>query len=154
MTTEKLDLRVKISKETQELLDAWCEHSSLTKGQAIADLIWGNIPARLTCAQVFLTKYHKNIIYSTPNKEEVKTKKKGMSCIPNDFSPDKSIAEDAGIDYDGALEAFIDWAKAGGKKKKDWDCTFRIACKSWLKQTYPHLRRVTSSQTTKGLRFD
>ena len=154
MTTEKQDLRVKINKETQELLSAWCEHSGLTKGQAISDLIWGNIPARLACARVFLTKYLVNSIYSTPDIAEVKTKKQGKRLLPSDFSPDKSIAEEAGVDYDGALEAFKDWANAGGKRYLDWDACFRTACKSWLKERYPHLRRVTSSQTTKGLRFD
>ena len=97
--TEKLDLRVKLNTETHLLLDAYIELSGTTKSQVVSDLIWGNLPNRLACARVFLTKYHNNIIHSTPNKEEVNTKKKGMSCIPNDFSPDTSIAEDAGIEY-------------------------------------------------------
>ena len=68
--------------------------------------------------------------------------------------PDQIIAEEAGIDYDGALEAFKDWANAGGKKYLDWDACFRTACKSWLKERFPHLRRVSSSISTQGLNFD
>ena len=85
---------------------------------------------------------------------KVKTKKQVKRLLPSDFSPDKSIAEEAGIDYDGALEAFTDWAKAGGNKYLDWDAGFRTACKSWLKERYPHLRRVSSSVSTHGLNFD
>jgi hypothetical protein len=154
MTTEKQDLRVKINKETQELLSAWCELSGLTKGQVISDLIWGNIPSRLACARVFLTKYHNNIIYSTPNTEEVKTKKKAKTTIPDDFSPNKQIAEKQGMDYEGSLEVFVDWAKASAFKYACWNSGFSTACRGWIKKEHPHLRRVTSSQTTKGLRFD
>ena len=97
---------------------------------------------------------YNNNIYSTPDIPEVKSKARGKRLLPADFSPDKLIADQAGIDYDGALEAFSDWAKAGGKKYLDWDACFRNACKTWLKEKFPHLRKITSSQTTKGLRFD
>ena len=95
-----------------------------------------------------------NKVYSTPDISEVKSKTRGKRLLPADFSPDKLIADKAGIDYDGALEAFKDWANAGGKKYLDWDACFRTACKTWLKEKFPHLRKITSSQTTRGLRFD
>ena len=154
MTTEKQDLRVKINNETHILLDAYCEQSGTTKGQVITDLIWGSIPERLAHTRVFLTKYLSNNIYSTPDIPEVKSKTRGKRLLPSDFSPDKSIAEDAGIDYDGALEAFTDWAKAGGKRYLDWDACFRTACKTWIKERYPHLRRASTSVSTHGLNFD
>lgn len=154
MTTEKQDLRVKINNETHALLDAYCEQSGTTKGQVITDLIWVSILPRLAHARHILSNMYINNIYSTPDIPEVKSKTRGKRLLPADFSPDKLIADQAGIDYDGALEAFSDWAKAGGKKYLDWDACFRNACKTWLKEKFPHLRRVTSSQTTKGLRFD
>ena len=154
MTTEKQDLRVKINEETHKLLDAYCEQSGTTKGQVITDLIWGSIPKRLACAGVFLSKYLGISNVSLHDPAKVKTKKQVKRLLPSDFSPDKSIAEEAGIDYDGALEAFTDWAKAGGNKYLDWDAGFRTACKSWLKERYPHLRRVSSSISTQGLNFD
>ena len=154
MTTEKQDLRVKINNETHQLLDAYCEQSGTTKGHVITDLIWVSILPRLAHARHILSNMYINNIYSTPDIPEVKTKTRGKRLLPADFSPDKLIADQAGIDYDGALEAFSDWAKAGGKKYLDWDACFRNACKTWLKEKFPHLRKITSSQTTKGLRFD
>tara|TARA_R110002012_G_C11401708_1_gene585858 strand:+ start:246 stop:710 length:465 start_codon:yes stop_codon:yes gene_type:complete len=154
MTTEKQDLRVKINNETHQLLDAYCEQSGTTKGQVITDLIWVSILPRLAHARHILSNMYINNIYSTPDISEVKTKTRGKHLLPADFCPSRSIAEDAGIDYDGALEAFTDWAKASGKRYLDWDACFRGACKTWLKERFPHLRKITSSQTTKGLRFD
>lgn len=154
MSSEKQDLRVKINNETHKLLDAYCEQSGTTKGQVISDLIWVSIPPRLACAQHILSNMYINNIYSTPDIPEVKSKTRGKRLLPADFSPDKLIADQAGIDYAGALEAFSDWAKASGKRYLDWDACFRTACKTWLKEKFPHLRKITSSQTTKGLRFD
>ena len=154
MTTEKQDLRVKINNETHQLLDAYCEQSGTTKGHVITDLIWVSILPRLAHARHILSNMYINNIYSTPDIEQVKSKTRGKRLLPADFSPDKLIADQAGIDYDGALEAFSDWAKASGKKYLDWDACFRNACKTWLKEKFPHLRKITSSQTTKGLRFD
>ena len=112
MTTEKQDLRVKINNETHALLDAYCEQSGTTKGQVITDLIWVSIPPRLAHTRVFLTKYLNNNICSTTDISEVKSKTRGKRLLPADFSPDKLIADKAGIDYDGALEAFKDWANS------------------------------------------
>lgn len=154
MSTEKQDLRVKINNETQQLLDAYCELSGATKGQVLTDLIWVSIPPRLAHARVFLTKYLNNNICIPSDPSEVKSKARGKRLLPSDFSPSRKIADDAGIDFDGALEAFTDWANAGGKKYADWDACFRNACKTWLKEKFPNLRRITSSQTTRGLRFD
>jgi len=154
MTTEKQDLRIKINNETHQLLDAYCEQSGTTKGQVITDLIWVSSLPRLAHARHILSNMYINNICSTPDISEVKSKTRGKRLLPADFSPDKLIADKAGIDYDGALEAFKDWANAGGKKYLDWDACFRTACKTWLKEKFPHLRKITSSQTTRGLRFD
>ena len=154
MSTEKQDLRVKVNNETHKLLDAYCEQSGTTKGQVLTDLIWGSIPSRLACAQHILTNMYNNNIYSTPDISEVKTKTRGKHLLPADFCPSRSIAEDAGIDYDGALEAFTDWAKASGKRYLDWDACFRGACKTWLKERFPHLRVKSAKSTTHGLNFD
>ena len=75
-------------------------------------------------------------------KEIAPPKKRGLHLLPKDFAPPRSIASEAGIDYQGALECFADWANSKGKKYKDWTATFRGACKSWLKERYPHLRRA------------
>jgi len=75
-------------------------------------------------------------------KEIAPPKKRGLHLLPKDFAPPHHIAQEAGIDYQGALECFTDWANSKGKKYKDWTATFRGACKSWLKERYPHLRRT------------
>lgn len=75
-------------------------------------------------------------------KEIAPPKKRGLHLLPKDFAPPQHIAQEAGIDYQGALECFTDWANSKGKKYKDWTATFRGACKSWLKERYPHLRRT------------
>ena len=75
-------------------------------------------------------------------KEIAPPKKRGLHLLPKDFAPPQHIAQEAGIDYQGALECFSDWANSKGKKYKDWTATFRGACKSWLKERYPHLRRA------------
>jgi len=69
-------------------------------------------------------------------------KKRGKHLLPQDFSPPRSIALEAGIDHEGAMECFADWANSLGKKYVDWTATFRGACRSWLKAKYPHLRRT------------
>ena len=75
-------------------------------------------------------------------KEIAAPKKRGLHLLPKDFAPPQHIAQEAGIDYQGALECFPDWANSKGKKYKDWTATFRMACRSWLKERYPHLRRA------------
>ena len=75
-------------------------------------------------------------------KEIPAPKKRGLHLLPKDFAPPQHIAQEAGIDYQGALECFTDWANSKGKKYKDWTATFRGACRSWLKERYPHLRRT------------
>jgi len=75
-------------------------------------------------------------------KKERDAPKRGLHLLPKDFSPPRSIASEAGIDHEGAMECFTDWANSKGKKYKDWTATFRGACKSWLKERYPHLRRT------------
>jgi hypothetical protein len=75
-------------------------------------------------------------------KEIAPPKKRGLHLLPKDFAPPQHIAHEAGIDYQGALECFTDWANSRGKKYRDWTATFRGACKSWLKERYPHLRRT------------
>ena len=75
-------------------------------------------------------------------KEIAAPKKRGLHLLPKDFAPPQHIAQEAGIDYQGALECFSDWANSKGKKYKDWTATFRGACRSWLKERYPHLRRA------------
>jgi hypothetical protein len=75
-------------------------------------------------------------------KEIAPPKKRGLHLLPKDFAPPRSIASEAGVDYEGALECFADWANSRGKKYTDWTATFRNACRSWLKEKFPHLRRV------------
>ncbi len=67
---------------------------------------------------------------------------RGKHLLPKDFSPPRSIAKEAGVDYDGGLECFADWANSQGKKYTDWTACFRNACRSWLKEKFPHLRRA------------
>ena len=69
-------------------------------------------------------------------------KKRGKHLLPKNFSPPKTIASEAGIDYEGALEGFSDWANSEGKMKTDWVATFRFACRSWMKERFPHLKRA------------
>ena len=143
--TEKLDLRVKLNTETHLLLDAYIEQSGTTKSQVVSDLIWGNLPNRLACARVFLTKYHNNNIYSQGDPIPVKPKARGKTYLPDDFSPDPKIAQDAGLDFEGALEIFKDWAKSRAVKYADWDATFRNACKGWLKEKSPRFKSSPAS---------
>ena len=78
---------------------------------------------------------------STPQ-TKVPPKKRRLHLLPKDFSPPRSIAKEAGIDYEGAMESFADWANSRGKKYTDWTACFRNACRSWLKEKFPHLRRA------------
>ena len=73
---------------------------------------------------------------------EAPPKKRGKHLLPKDFSPPRSIASEAGVDYEGAMECFADWANSQGKKYTDWTACFRNACRSWLKEKFPHLRRA------------
>ena len=75
-------------------------------------------------------------------KEIAPPKKRGLHLLPKDFAPPRSIASEAGVDYEGALECFADWANSRGKKYTDWTATFRNACRSWLNEKFPHLRRA------------
>ena len=74
--------------------------------------------------------------------ETPEPKKRGKHLLPKDFAPPRSIAKEAGVDHEGALECFADWANSQGKKYTDWTACFRNACRSWLKEKFPHLRRV------------
>ena len=87
-------------------------------------------------------------------KEIAPPKTRGLHLLPKAFAPPQHIAQEAGIDYQGALECFTDWANSTGKKYKDWTATFRGACRSWLKERYPHLRRtpITAQGNTEILR--
>ena len=75
-------------------------------------------------------------------KETSTPKKRGKHLLPKNFSPPKTIASEAGIDYEGAVACFADWANSAGTMKTDWVATFRNACRSWLKKEFPHLRRT------------
>jgi hypothetical protein len=78
-------------------------------------------------------------------KKEIRTPqaaKRGKHLLPKDFAPPRSIAKEAGVDYEGAVECFADWANSQGKKYTDWTACFRNACRSWLKEKFPHLRRT------------
>ena len=74
--------------------------------------------------------------------ETPEPKKRGKHLLPKDFAPPRSIAKEAGVDHEGALECFADWANSQGKKYTDWTACFRNACRSWLKEKFPHLRRA------------
>tara|TARA_B100001094_G_scaffold23790_1_gene20141 strand:- start:8 stop:568 length:561 start_codon:yes stop_codon:yes gene_type:complete len=78
---------------------------------------------------------------STP-RTKAPLKKRGKHLLPKDFAPPRSIAKEAGVDYEGAVECFADWANSQGKKYTDWTACFRNACRSWLKEKFPHLRRT------------
>ena len=75
-------------------------------------------------------------------KKENPAPKRGKHLLPKEFAPPRSIAKEAGIDYEGAMECFADWANSQGKKYTDWTACFRNACRSWLKEKFPHLRRT------------
>ena len=98
------------------------------------------LPRLSSCAQetVDLKYKEKKCI----KKEIAPPKKRGLHLLPKDFAPPRSIASEAGVDYEGALECFADWANSRGKKYTDWTATFRNACRSWLKEKFPHLRRA------------
>ena len=75
-------------------------------------------------------------------KETSTPKKRGKHLLPKNFSPPQTIASEAGIDHEGAVACFADWANSAGTMKTDWTATFRNACRSWLKEKFPHLRRT------------
>ena len=78
-------------------------------------------------------------------KKEIRTPqtaKRGKHLLPKDFAPPRSIAKEAGVDHEGALECFADGANSQRKKYTDWTACFRNACRSWLKEKFPHLRRT------------
>ena len=78
---------------------------------------------------------------STPQTEAPK-KKRRLHLLPKNFAPPHSIAKEAGVDHEGAMACFADWANSKGTMKTDWVATFRNACRSWLKKEFPDLRRT------------
>jgi hypothetical protein len=78
---------------------------------------------------------------STPQ-TKAPPKKRGLHLLPKEFAPPRSIAKEAGVDYEGAVDCFADWANSKGTMKTDWVATFRNACRSWLKKEFPDLRRT------------
>jgi len=91
---------------------------------------------------LIVAKEKKGIKKESDTPQTGKPKKRGLHLLPKNFSPPRSIASEAGIDHQGALECFADWANSKGKKYVDWTATFRGACRSWLKERYPDLRRT------------
>jgi hypothetical protein len=124
--------RFAIQKKYDEIVQ---EHEDLMRRWLAAELPLEQNPH--VRESVDLNIKEKNI-----KKESGAPKKRGLHLLPKDFAPPRSIASEAGIDYQGALECFTDWANSKGKKYKDWTATFRGACRSWLKERYPHLRRT------------
>ena len=76
-------------------------------------------------------------------KEIAPPKKRGLHLLPKDFAPPQHIAQEAGIDYQGALESFTDWAKSTGKKYKDYKATLNmwiIREEKRLKESKPYIQ--------------
>ena len=119
--TEKLDLRVKLNTETHLLLDAYIEQSGTSKSQVVVTL-FGAICSNRPQVKGIFTKYHNNNIYSQGTPIPVKPKARGKTYLPDDFSPDPKIAQDAGLDFEGALEIFKDWAKSRAVKVRRLGC--------------------------------
>lgn len=74
--------------------------------------------------------------YIEKKKKKVTPKKRACS-IPKDFSPPVTIASDANIDYNKAIEFFRNWAISYDKKYVDWNACFSNACKTWLQGKIP-----------------
>ena len=61
--------------------------------------------------------------------------RKGKTLLPKDWEPkEPGIAEENGLPLKIALPQFKDWAHGSGKMMKDWDATWRTACRGWLKK--------------------
>ena len=100
-------------------------------------------PAPLSCRSSYVREsVDLNIKEKKSIKKENPPPKRGKHYLPKDFAPPRSIAKEAGVDYEGAVACFADWANSRGKKYTDWTATFRNACRSWLKEKFPHLRRT------------
>ena len=142
--------RFAIQKKYDEIVQ---EHESLMRRWVAAGLppARRQVAAELPLEQephvretVDLIKYKekKGIKKESANVETPEPKKRGKHLLPKDFAPSRSIAKEAGVDHEGAVECFADWANSQGKKYTDWTACFRNACRSWLKEKFPHLRRT------------
>ena len=118
------------------------EHEALMRRHHAATAPPPLVPHVRETVDLLNIKEKKGIKKESAGLETPEPKKRGKHLLPKDFAPPRSIAKEAGIDYEGAMESFADWANSRGKKYTDWTATFRNACRSWLKEKFPHLRRT------------
>lgn len=72
------------------------------------------------------------------DKDKATDKDKGIvkgkkTLLPNDWQPkNPEYAAEHGLDPQGAIFEFKDWATRRGKKYTNWEQTFQHACRNWL----------------------
>ena len=118
------------------------EHEDLMRRHHAATAPPPLVPHVRETVDLLNIKEKKGIKKESAGLETPEPKKRGKHLLPKNFSPPRSIAKEAGVDYEGAMECFADWANSQGKKYTDWTACFRNACRSWLKEKFPHLRRT------------
>jgi hypothetical protein len=118
------------------------EHEALMRRHHAATAPPPLVPHVRETVDLFNIKEKKYKQKESAGLETPEPKKRGKHLLPKDFSPPRSITKEAGVDHEGALECFADWANSQGKKYTDWTACFRNACRSWLKEKFPHLRRT------------
>ena len=138
--------RLVLGETPARILDEYCELYGVPASAAISVLIMDVLRKRLARARL---SFGKNILQTSDNIRQTsdnppKSRKKKASQIPDDFSPPRSIAEDEGLNYERALEVFVDWAKGKGEVKADWERTFRNACRGWIPERFPDLKKGNS----------
>ena len=138
--------RIRFPDQANKILDEYCELFGQTPSSAITPLIIRYLSKNLHRARrrgIYSVNTVLNNI-ATPAVKSPKSRKKKASQIPDDFSPPRSIAQDEGLNYEKALEVFVDWAKGKGEVKADWERTFRNACRGWIPERFPDLKKNNS----------
>lgn len=138
--------RLRFPEQANKILDEYCEVFGQTPVSAITPLIIRYLSKNLDRARR-RGIYSVNTVLNNIAPPAVKTpqsRKRKSSQIPDDFSPPRSIADEEGLNYERALEVFIDWAKGNGTVKADWERTFRNACRGWIPERFPDSKKDES----------
>ncbi len=137
--SDKVEIRLKVPKWISDALKEYCEKFGATPVSTITPLLveflWH--PSRAHHISFRNINIINTVNSTKSGNVDSKPRKKKGTQIPDDFSPPRSITEKEGLNYDIAVEMFVDWAKGKGHVQANWDSTFRNACRTWIKEKMP-----------------
>tara|TARA_R110002012_G_scaffold67538_1_gene175972 strand:+ start:22 stop:474 length:453 start_codon:yes stop_codon:yes gene_type:complete len=140
--TKKAEKRIKFGDLANEILDEYCELYGLTPSAAITTLIVDVLGKRVARVRLSFGK-NTNSIYTTPSTKQPKSAekkpRKKLTTLPEDFSPPRAIAEEAGVDHEMAVRFFKAQAEAKDYKYRDWNKAYALAVNGYLLQNFPQI---------------